>query len=99
MNPDFLDKKLQDRFLRNAYRRLQLADGKHDFFSNDYLGISKNGLIETALAGNSFSHGSTGSRLLAGNYPLVEETENLIADFHQSPSALILILVTMPIWV
>ncbi len=89
MNPDFLDKKLQDRFLRNAYRRLQLADGKHDFFSNDYLGISKNGLIETALAGNSFSHGSTGSRLLAGNYPLVEETENLIADFHQSPSALI----------
>ncbi|HEY4155701.1 MAG TPA: 8-amino-7-oxononanoate synthase [Puia sp.] len=89
MNSDFLDRKLQERFSRNAYRRLQLAEGKHDFFSNDYLGISKNGLIEAALEGTSFSPGSTGSRLLAGNYALMEETENRIAEFHQSPSALI----------
>ena len=89
MNPEFLDHKLQDRFHQDAYRRLQLAEGKHDFFSNDYLGISKNGLIEAALEGQSYSHGSTGSRLLAGNYPLIEETEKLIAAFHQSPSALI----------
>jgi 8-amino-7-oxononanoate synthase len=89
MQQDFLDKKLQDRFHQNAYRRLQLAVGEHDFVSNDYLGISKNGLIEAAIAGTSFSHGSTGSRLLAGNYPLIEETEHMIARFHRAPSALI----------
>ena len=89
MQQDFMDKKLQDRFRQNAYRRLQLAMGEHDFFSNDYLGISKNGLIEAALANSSFSHGSTGSRLLAGNYPLMEETEQQIAQFHQAPAALI----------
>ena len=33
--------------------------------------------------------GSTGSRLLAGNYTLIEETENIIATFHQSEAALI----------
>jgi 8-amino-7-oxononanoate synthase len=95
MNLDFIDRKLQDRFHKDAYRRLRLAEGKHDFSSNDYLGIAKNGLIEAVLAdetgngGRPFSHGSTGSRLLAGNYPLIEETESLIASFHQSPSALI----------
>lgn len=89
MNSDFLDDKLQDRFHRNAYRRLQLAEGKHDFFSNDYLGIVRNGLIEASLEGHAYAHGSTGSRLLAGNYPLIEETENLIAEFHESPAALI----------
>ncbi|MDP4211115.1 MAG: 8-amino-7-oxononanoate synthase [Bacteroidota bacterium] len=89
MNLDFLDQKLQARFRADAYRRLQLASGKVDFFSNDYLGMTKNGLLEAALADHAFPHGSTGSRLLAGNYPLMEETECLIAAFHQSPSALI----------
>ncbi|HVU83801.1 MAG TPA: 8-amino-7-oxononanoate synthase [Puia sp.] len=89
MSNEFLDNKLQNRFRRDAYRQLQLAEGKHDFFSNDYLGIAKAGLIETALEGQIFSHGSTGSRLLAGNYPLIEETERLIAEFHASPAALI----------
>src|SRR5690606_14722116 len=35
------------------------------------------------------NHGSTGSRLLAGNYPLMEEAENRIAAFHESEAALI----------
>ncbi|HCL83865.1 MAG TPA: 8-amino-7-oxononanoate synthase, partial [Chitinophagaceae bacterium] len=34
-------------------------------------------------------HGSTGSRLLAGNYVLIEETEKQIARFHDAPAALI----------
>ncbi|HVY73968.1 MAG TPA: 8-amino-7-oxononanoate synthase [Puia sp.] len=89
MNTGFLDGKLQERFRRDAYRRLQLASGEHDFFSNDYLGVAKNGLIETALEGQSFSHGSTGSRLLAGNYPLIEEIEQQIASFHDAPAALV----------
>ena len=35
------------------------------------------------------AHGSTGSRLLAGNYPLIEETEKEIASFHEAETALI----------
>lgn len=34
-------------------------------------------------------HGSGGSRLLAGNYPLIEETEKAIAAFHQAPAGLL----------
>ncbi len=34
-------------------------------------------------------HGSGGSRLLAGNYPLIEETERILAVFHQAETALI----------
>ncbi|MFI5152915.1 MAG: aminotransferase class I/II-fold pyridoxal phosphate-dependent enzyme [Chitinophagales bacterium] len=37
----------------------------------------------------SFRHGSTGSRLLSGNYPLIEETEKFIANFHLAPAGLI----------
>ena len=33
--------------------------------------------------------GSTGSRLLTGNYALIEETEKEIAAFHQSEAALL----------
>ena len=34
-------------------------------------------------------HGSAGSRLLAGNYPLIEETEQFIAAFHEAETGLI----------
>ena len=34
-------------------------------------------------------HGSAGSRLLAGNYPLIEETEKTLASFHQAETGLI----------
>jgi len=37
----------------------------------------------------SFPHGSGGSRLLAGNYPLVEETERTLASFHDAEAGLI----------
>jgi 8-amino-7-oxononanoate synthase len=101
---DFLGKKLNERKGVNAFRQLRLPDGKVDFCSNDYLGIATNGLIEkaaaaTAAATNSsaanaslskeWPHGSTGSRLLAGNYPLIEEAEKALAVFHATPAALI----------
>jgi 8-amino-7-oxononanoate synthase len=59
-----------------------------DFSGNDYLGIVKNKLIEQ-LIDPRLSHGSTGSRLLSGNYELIEETEKIIADFHQAECGLI----------
>lgn len=88
MNEDFLNKKLQDRVDANALRSLTVNKNKIDFCSNDYLGVVKNKLIEKAVSPN-LSHGSTGSRLLSGNYELIEETEKMIADFHNAEAGLI----------
>ncbi len=89
MKEEFLDRKLQERSAAGALRVLRVAGGQTDYYSNDYLGIAKNGLIETSLADTHYAHGSTGSRLLAGNYPLIEETEKEIASFHKAEAALI----------
>jgi len=89
MNQDFLDKKLNERKEQNSLRQLRLPkEGMIDFCSNDYLGIaSRSGRSNRP---DRFERsGSTGSRLLAGNYPLIEETEKFIAAFHQSEAALI----------
>lgn len=88
MNDHFLDKKLEDRIRANALRKLVIKENKIDFCSNDYLGIVKNKLIEKTIS-TGLSHGSTGSRLLSGNYKLIEETEKLIADFHHAEAGLI----------
>ncbi len=85
-NDDFLDKKLNERKQLNALRNLKLNHGLIDFCSNDYLGIVHYGLISTAV---EHSTGSTGSRLLAGNYALIEEAEKEIAAFHEAEAALI----------
>ncbi len=89
MDEEFLIRGLQERSVEGALRILRLSSGQADYYSNDYLGIAKNRLIGKQLQGKEFAHGSTGSRLLAGNYPLFEETEDKIADFHDAPAALI----------
>src|SRR5450432_2896906 len=89
MGEDFLNQILEERSAANAFRTLRLSGTEADYVSNDYLGIVKNGLIEALLRDGHFNHGSTGSRLLAGNYPLIEEAEKEIARFHDSPAALI----------
>ncbi len=88
MNENFLDKKLNERAEANALRSLKITENKIDFCSNDYLGIVKNKLIEEAIS-YSLPPGSTGSRLLSGNYLLIGETEKMIAAFHQAEAGLI----------
>ncbi|MEO8861628.1 MAG: 8-amino-7-oxononanoate synthase [Ginsengibacter sp.] len=88
MNQNFLEKKLAQRREENAFRSLVTNNGKIDFCSNDYLGVVKNNLIENSTT-ERLAHGSTGSRLLSGNYNLAEETENFIADFHEAEAGLI----------
>ncbi len=88
MDESFLDKKINERKEADALRRLVLNDSKIDFCSNDYLGIVKNKLIEKIIP-PGLSHGSTGSRLLSGNYKLIEETEKTIASFHDAPAAVL----------
>src|SRR5678815_4935735 len=87
MRHDFLHNKLEDRKRLNALRSLRLPAQQVDFCSNDYLGIVKNNLLVFNQEG--LKHGSTGSRLLAGNYDLIEETEKLISDFHNAEAGLI----------
>lgn len=91
MNDDFLHKKLDERKAAHAFRTLRLPDGKSDFCSNDYLGIIHHGLIEKKLAGDPAPrrHGSGGSRLLAGNYELIEQAEQALAIFHEAPAGLL----------
>jgi 8-amino-7-oxononanoate synthase len=89
MEENFLYQKLKERSAVYALRSLRTGGRSADYYSNDYLGIVKHGLIEEILQGSRFAHGSTGSRLLAGNYKLIEETENEIALFHDAPAALI----------
>ena len=88
---DFLQKKLVERAANGSLRSLRLPEGKIDFCSNDYLGIVKNGGLNprVAEAGTQLAHGSTGSRLLSGNYPLIGEAEKMIAAFHQAETALL----------
>lgn len=88
MNEDFLAKKLNEREKANSLRTLVIREDKIDFCSNDYLGIAKNNLLYNA-ENNMLAHGSTGSRLLSGNYELVENTEKVIAGFHDANAALI----------
>ena len=95
MAEDFLLKKLNERRQEGAFRQLRQERGKVDFCSNDFLGIATNNLLfRSAEMGSkdpvtSLHHGSGGSRLLAGNYALIEDAEFLIADFHQARAGLI----------
>jgi 8-amino-7-oxononanoate synthase len=89
MKENFLYQKLQERSAVHALRTLRLGGEYVDYYSNDYLGIVKHKLLEELLRGSQLAHGSTGSRLLAGNYKMIEETEEEIALFHDAPAALI----------
>ncbi|HWB25524.1 MAG TPA: 8-amino-7-oxononanoate synthase [Chitinophagaceae bacterium] len=96
-NDSFLEKKLNERRAADAFRSLRLPYGKIDFCSNDYLGIVKNNLLQPLLYNSmriaetqpGLLTSATGSRLLAGNSSFTEETETLIAGFHDSDTALI----------
>ena len=92
--PKLLTQKLQQREAQNALRKLPVANDLTDFASNDYIGFAKNESIfhethDYLLDKNCKVNGATGSRLLSGNHSLYNETEDFIAQFHQSESALI----------
>lgn len=75
--------------------------GRVDFCSNDYLGFAAERALaldidaglaayrrECKLEGDC-GLGSTGSRLLSGNSEYYEETERMLAEYHQAESALL----------
>ena len=91
--PAKLEKRLESRKQDNSLRKLPLPPTGIDFFSNDYLGFSSSEAIKASAAkllqAEIPQNGATGSRLLSGNHPLFGKAEKLIADFHQSETALI----------
>lgn len=90
----FIQDRLNDRKDKGSLRKLSLAHLPVDFCSNDYLGFSRSALLKERI--ESMLHqvpqlpvGSGGSRLLSGNHSFTEQTETLIAAFHQAESGLI----------
>ena len=82
---DRLLKKLLERKESKTFRSLQIPDQGIDFFSNDYLGLSK---VPTCNSKFEFN-GSTGSRLLSGNSSIAEECESILATHFDAESALV----------
>jgi 8-amino-7-oxononanoate synthase len=92
--PKNLSDKLEIRRQNKSLRILPQANDLIDFSSNDYIGFSKSEAIfnethQFLLDHNIKNNGATGSRLISGNHILYTETENYIAQFHQSESALL----------
>lgn len=80
---DFLTNKLNERKEKGLLRTLSSFDDLEDFYSNDYLGLSKLKFESTK------SEGSTGSRLISGNSKYTEQTEQELAHFFNQESGLI----------
>jgi 8-amino-7-oxononanoate synthase len=85
--------RLDARKEAGTLRSLRSAAGLVDLNSNDYLGLARDPRLIMAIRvleemNDQLPVGSTASRLLAGNSPLAEDTESIIARFHQTESAL-----------
>jgi 8-amino-7-oxononanoate synthase len=91
--PAFMLRLLDERREQQSFRELRLPGNKVDFCSNDYLGLARSPIIRehihTLLTERYASHGSTGSRLLAGNYEWINDVEKDLATFHHAEAGLI----------
>ena len=92
--PKNLSKKLEIRASNTSLRTLPDTSKLIDFSSNDYIGFSVsfeifNSAHQFLIEHNYNQNGATGSRLISGNHPLYQLTEDYIARFHQSDAALI----------
>lgn len=92
--PEHLSQKLEIRKEHNALRTLPTLRREVDFSSNDYLGFSQSEIIfnethQYLITNEIIQNGATGSRLISGNHKLYQTTEDFIATFHQSETALL----------
>lgn len=89
----FLLQPLLQRREQHSFRELRLPGALVDFCSNDYLGLARSAALQEKVRElqqeRPVMHGSTGSRLLAGNYQWINDVEADLAAFHQADAALI----------
>ncbi|WP_312305100.1 pyridoxal phosphate-dependent aminotransferase family protein [Chryseobacterium sp.] len=90
----YCQQSLDKRKKEGRLRRLQPKSEGIDFYSNDYLGLARNVEFQQILLKNvndqpELLSGSTGSRLISGNSPVVLKTEEFVAEKHQFPAALL----------
>ncbi len=83
-----LTARINKRKEAGLLRSLMVNNHLVDFCSNDYIGFSQHPNLYIP-AEKSMPSGATGSRLISGNCILAEETEELIAKYHDIPAALI----------
>ena len=76
-------KEIKKRDSEGLLRKLPKDLPGIDFLSNDYLGLSRLQVSFTS------PNGSSGSRLLSGNYAAINDFESELCDYHKSESALI----------
>lgn len=92
---EFLRKKLIEQEENGTLRHLVSRSSGIDFFSNDYLGASQSKEIgdtaELIIQQENLQQvvGSTGSRLISGNLPFYEATEDFLAQHFYAESALV----------
>jgi len=85
VKPKFLQ-LLENRKDSGSYRSLSLFQDFVDFYSNDYLGLSRKLKVES----QKFDRlGSSGSRLISGNSFEAETCEGFLATFFQVEAALV----------
>ncbi len=89
-----LQQDLNQRKEEGKLRSLKAMEGMVDLTSNDYLGLANSNVLKAKIKSLEASHpglanGAGGSRLLSGNYHLIQEVETDIAAFHVAESGLI----------
>jgi 8-amino-7-oxononanoate synthase len=89
-----LSQALQKRSSEGNLRSLTVHEQGIDFYSNDYLGLSRSKDLDQRIRQLREQHhgmprGSTGSRLISGNSSLAEELEQELADFHGAEAGLL----------
>ena len=89
-----LNSTLEQSRQENRLRSLSTNRQGVDFCSNDYLGLSRSSLLRERIADQQASwsdipQGSSGSRLISGNYALAESLEQELADFHCAKAGLL----------
>jgi len=92
-----LDARLKEELNRresdNSLRELSLPKNLIDFYSNDYLGLSRNKELFNEIHHESLKYpsiGATGSRLLSGNSELYIEIERFLSEIFNSDTSLVL---------
>ncbi|TAG59140.1 MAG: 8-amino-7-oxononanoate synthase [Cytophagales bacterium] len=92
---NILNHKIEARKAENSFRILTTESNKIDFYSNDYLGLSRNQVLQKNIDSKYKEIteinklGATGSRLISGNSIYFEKVESYLAQVFESESALI----------